>query len=210
MQKIVLFDWNGTLFNDTSVWYDSVKETFRVFGKEAPSIEDYIRAFAGDYLEVYRARGINVSREELNAIYEAYYENHMWRPELAKNAKNVLRALSDRNIFVGLITAQPRNLVLPLLEKLEIANYFRFRSFRCLDKKETIKKVLEIESGSPEACFYVGDSPSDIRHAKRADVKAVAYINGYIPLDLISAANPDYTINNLSEVLDIIVCSEYP
>ena len=204
MQKIVLFDWNGTLFNDTSVWYDSVKETFRVFGKEAPSLEDYIKAFEGDYLEVYRARGINVSREELNAIYEAYYENHMWRPELAKNAKNVLRALSDRNIFVGLITAQPRNLVLPLLEKLEIAHYFRFRSFHCLDKKETIKKVLEIENGLPENCFYVGDSPSDIKHAKKAGVKAVAYINGYIPLDLISAAAPDYTINNFSEVLDII------
>jgi beta-phosphoglucomutase-like phosphatase (HAD superfamily) len=46
--KIMLFDWNGTILDDIPIWYESVKEIFRVFGKRPPTIAEYFRELKGD------------------------------------------------------------------------------------------------------------------------------------------------------------------
>ena len=58
--KLVLFDWNGTLLDDTLLWYDVVLKVFHTFGKQAPTLEQYFRELEGDYFIIYtsRQRGI--------------------------------------------------------------------------------------------------------------------------------------------------------
>ena len=33
--KMILFDWNGTLLDDTQMWFEAVKLTFKTFGAKA-------------------------------------------------------------------------------------------------------------------------------------------------------------------------------
>lgn len=205
MRKAVLFDWNGTLLDDIPVWYDSVKEIFRVYEKTPPTMEEYFREWEGDYLKIYQSRGITVSREEMNKVYGLYYEAHVKTAVLNFRAKEVLSNLFLRkNTFVGLITAQPRELVVPLLDKFDIGGFFLYRAFHVLDKKETIRRLLKREDIDPKNCYYVGDTPSDMRHAKKAGVVAVSFLNGYVPEDLIMNSAPDFIIRNLEEILKIV------
>lgn len=202
--KSVLFDWNGTLLDDMPVFYGAVKEVFRTFSLKPPTIEEYFRGLEGDYLAIYRTRGIMASREELNAIYQSYYESHINEAVLSPGVKKVLEYLVQRGIIIGLVTIQEESLALPLMEKFGIHQLFHYTKFHVLDKKTAIQDILRNTHINPCDCCFVGDSPSDIRQAREAGVRAIAFLNGYIPNDLVMNSQPDIVISNLEEIITMI------
>ena len=202
--KIMLFDWNGTILDDIPIWYESVKEIFRIFGKRPPTIAEYFRELEGDYVEIYRSRGIKASRDELNSIYEPFYEAHVSQATIFPNVKNTLQSLVGQGITLGLITAQKDALVSPLLDKFELDNFFRYREFHALDKRIVIHRILEEEKINPKECCFVGDAPSDIRHGRKAGVITIAFLGGYIPEDLVVHAGPTHRVHNFNEIATVI------
>lgn len=202
--KIALFDWNGTLLDDMPVWYASVKEIFRVYGKEPPTIAQYFRELEGDYLAIYRSRGIEASRDELNAIYEPFYAAHVSEATTFPQVRETLQLLVGRGLKLGLITAQQASLVSPLLEKLGLDGFFKYRAYHVLDKQATINRVLNHQGVDPAECCFVGDAPSDIRHGRKAGVVTIAFLAGYIPEDVILQSEPTLQIRNFNELTAII------
>lgn len=205
--KVYLFDFNGTLFNDMLAWHEGVKRLFKKFGKEAPTIATFFKeleAAHGDYLSIYRSRGIDVSREELNAIYGRFYQEQVADVQLSDHAEETLRALSDLGVVLGLITTSPEELCVPILKKFGVMKLFRHVRYHSIDKKHDIKDIVAKESVSGLRCCYVGDSSSDIRHANNAGVVSVAFLDGHIPEDLILAAQPRRTIRDFRELLSFV------
>lgn len=202
--KLVLFDWNGTLFNDISIWYGAVKETFWFFGKEPPTIAQYFKELEGDYASVYKSRGIEASRDELNAIYEPRYESRMNEALLFPGAVVILEFLAQRGKIIGLVTGQKEFLTSPLLNKFGIDIFFRYREFHVTNKKEAINMVLKKSGISPDNCCYIGDTPSDIKHAKQAGVIPIAFANGYLPEYLLINIKPQFIIHSLEELKNIV------
>src|SRR3989344_8622346 len=166
MIRILFCDWNGTLLDDMPIWDEARKKTFLAFGVEPPTVADYFRELEnGDYLEVYRRRGISASREELNAIYEPAYETQLHHTKLFPGVSETLRQLHERGVCLILITTQQERLVAPLLKKFRIQHLFKHLAFHALDKKTVISAAMQEHGIKPNACYLVGDSPSDIRHA---------------------------------------------
>lgn len=208
--KLVLFDWNGTLLDDTPIFWEAVRATFSAFGVEPPTMEEYFRELDGDYLDSYRARGITALREELNAVYEPYYEEHVGTVELSGGALKTLQALRDGGVMRGLVTLQKESLTRPLMKQFDIDGFFLYHAFHALKKDEAIRAILAQAGADPRDCFFVGDTPSDIRHANRAGVHSVAFVNGHVPGDLISLADPDFAIRDMRELLHIVEHGSYP
>jgi len=201
--KIVLFDWNGTLLDDTPILYKSVKKVFRVFGKRPPTIAEYFRELEGDYLKIYRSRGITASRDELNAIYELHYKAYAQEAKLFFGVRMALTIFAARAVVMGIITNQKDFLVTPFLAKFGLNKFFRYQEFNTFDKKAAIQKILAQENADPQECCYFGDAPSDIRHGKKAGVKTAAFLSGYIPEDLLLKAKPDFTVRNFAGILQV-------
>ncbi len=215
--QAIFFDWNGTLLDDTlTIWYEVIRKTFCDFGKEPPTIAEHIQKMSGgDYSLSYRSRGITASREVLAAIYEAYYQQ-MLEDMLSKGdtehvllypgVSKTLTSLRKNNIVTGIVTTQPQLLVEPLLEKLNITSLLTRFVSNVINKAEAINSLVAAEKIPLTECYYVGDSPSDIIHAKKAGVIAVAFVDkrGYIPIDMIKATDPDYIIHDIREILQLI------
>lgn len=197
----VLFDWNGTLLNDCAIWYAAVCEIFKQFNKIPPTVEQYFTELKGDYINIYRSRGVETSREELNQIYGEYYKSHMFEAELFPNAYELLKMLFGNGTVVGLITLQDIDFTVPLLEKFDIWHFMRYKFFSCRDKADAIRKIIKAEGVSPENCFFVGDAPADIAHAKSAGVRSVGFFNGFTPEWLLKEAAPDFAVSSLAEIL---------
>lgn len=203
--KILFCDWNGTLLDDMVIWDKARQKTFLFFGVRPPTIEDHFRELeSGDYLEVYRNRGITVSREELNETYKSEYEPLLPKIKLYPGIRAILFRLTERGVTLALITAQEEPLVVPLLEKFKIFSLFKHFAFHALDKKTIIAKIIKEENINPNECCFVGDSPSDMRHAKQAGVVAVAFLNGYITEKLMKEVGADHYIHGLEEILRLV------
>ena len=209
-KKLVLFDWNGTLLDDVPFFWGAILDTFRAFGTEAPSMEDFFRELKDDYYEIYASRGITAPREELNKVFKPAYlklaENAVLHPHVAET----LELLSYLNIPTGLITMQQEELASPVLKARGILNYFSLTSFHNLQKAETIGAFCAEEQVDLGNCFFVGDSPSDIRHANRAEVNSVAFMNKYVPNDLIAKVDPDFAIRDIGDVVELVLQGSYP
>lgn len=206
MIKLALFDWNGTLINDAPAWYGAVKEIFRVFGKQPPTMEEYFREIMGDYLQIYRSRGINASREELSAIYDSAYEAGVSAACLFSGARETLNVLADHGIVLGIVSWQRENLALPLLNKFGLSGLFRYLNFFATDtnKEAVIRQILEKEKISPQECCYVGDAPSDMRYGNGAGVVTIAFSSGYISEDLLDQVKPTHKIHQFGDILNFV------
>lgn len=208
-KKFVLFDWNGTLLDDMPFFWDAVLATFHEFAVEAPTMKQYFRELESDYYTIYTSRGITASREELNEVFKPAYLELVENAVLHSSVPETLETLSDLNISIGLITMQEEELALPMLVAHGIFHYFSFRSFHNLQKAETIGAFCNEEQVDPGNCFFVGDSPSDIRHASRAGVNSVAFMDKYVPNDLIAQTDPDFAIRDIGDVVELVLQGSY-
>ncbi|RLC35301.1 MAG: hypothetical protein DRZ76_00450 [Candidatus Nealsonbacteria bacterium] len=205
--KMVLFDWNGTLIDDMPIWYQSSSKIFEVYGLEPPTIKEYMRRLATtkDYTEVYHSLGINLDKTGLDQIYQEEYQKHFDAIELSVGAKEILEFFQRRRIILGIITTQIGSLFDPIFTKLDIKRYFKHIIVEARKKNTIIVQLCVQEKMKLHHCYYVGDTPSDIRHAKNADVKSIAYLNSYIPKELILDSKPDFVVSNLKEISEIVL-----
>lgn len=204
--KILFCDWNGTLLDDMPIWDKARQKTFRASGVEPPTLAEYfLELQSGDYLEVYRKRGITASRDELNAIYEPVYEAQLANAKLFPQVRKILRQLHEKNnIRLVLITAQQEALVSPLLDKFGIRSLFDDCLFHTLDKKTAITEIIQRYNVNLGDCSFIGDSPSDIRHAKKAGIITIAFLAGHIPENLLRETNANYYIRTFKEIATLI------
>lgn len=199
MKKLILFDLNGTIVDDNELWKASMEEIFHTYKKSPPTVREYFLDMEGDWKEVYNKKGIKGSADELNAIYIPHYKKGMHEVDLFPEVFQMLHDLK-KDHTVGLITGQPEELVFPILERLKIADAFdpEFVSMHNRNKRPTIEKFVLKSGRNKQHCFYVGDSPSDIKHGNEAGIKTVAFLNGFMPEDLILAKKPNRSTSSFS------------
>lgn len=206
VMRICLFDLDGTILNNMPAWRKTVDGLFKGFGKPAPTTAEFfheLETSQGDYLRVYRKWGIDASRDELNSVFRSIYEELAPQVNLMPHALDTLERLAARGIVLGLVTTQTEEVSLPLLTKFKIAGLFLHLRFHAIDKSTAITEILASEGVPPEDCCYVGDSPSDIRHANKAGVVSVAYLDKYIPTELVLMAAPRVAINSFRQLLEL-------
>lgn len=207
--KVCLFDWDGTLLDNSLICQEATRHVFEVLGsvKRAPTLAEFISELEqhdGDYLKVYQARGVNASRDQLNEVYGPVYAKLVAGAQLNPGSLLTLRELSSSGVKLGLITTQLEHSVVPLMYKFEIYKLFRHFHFNSMDKSSAIIDVWEQHPFHRQDIFYVGDAPSDIRHANNARVVSVAYLNSPLPYNLVLAARPTFSIFHMTDLLKFI------
>lgn len=201
--KVCLFDLDGTILDNMPMWRKTVDGLFAKFGKTAPTTAEFFQELEknhGDYLQVYRKWGIDASREELNAVFRRIYERFAPQVDLMPHALDTLERLAAKGVILGLITTQTEEISLPLLNRFKISGLFIHLRFHAIDKSAVITEILASEGVPPEDCCYVGDSPSDIRHANNAGVISIAYLDRHIPSELVLAAQPKMIIRDFRKL----------
>lgn len=209
MIRLVLFDWNGTLIDDSGVWDAARCENFRSFGVEPPPLERYLEALVrarGDYRAAYAEFGVDVTDSAaLNETYEHVYRQRIGEIRLIDGAIEVLDGLNERGI--------PRDIVSTQTPKLFWATLARFPEVRdrvVRSRCNVVDKVLVIRTFAgrrgiaTRECAYVGGMPSDAAHAKRAGAVAIIYRAAAIPDAIFDGITVDHQIDNLREILAIV------
>jgi phosphoglycolate phosphatase len=146
------------------------------------------------------------------AVFEQAYEQQLTTATgMYAGVESTLRLLHDAGIKMALITNKPRRFTLPLLAALTIDCYFS--CVLCGDdlpeKKphplpvETALKELQVNASN---AVMVGDSISDVKSARLAQVKSVAVTYGYNHgVSITDASNEmlaDVFINHMQQLLN--------
>ena len=137
-------------------------------------------------------------------FFAAYAENIAHGTYCYPHCQSILAYFKQAGVALACVTNKPRQFTLPLLQQLEIDDYFAV--FVCGDdlpsKKPDPAPILAAVrqlGGSPQRGYMVGDSVTDMICAHQAGVGAIYATYGYNRGDPVDQYQP-ICINNLQEL----------
>ncbi len=210
--KLIIFDFDGTLIDSAPDLVDSINEMLKELNlKEAPFKEAIKWIGNGSLKLVERALRYNGIEDEKflekahKVFKEKYKHSNAKKTTLYPFAKELLDSLKDKNL--ALITNKPDEYIKPILKKFDI-DVFDFILGGDFEYKKPspipLLKALEYFNVKPNEAIMIGDSKNDILAAKNANIKSIAVTHGYNQGVDIKDYDPDFIVNSLKEIKDII------
>lgn len=210
-QKAVLFDLDGTLLDTEALIIRTFKQ---VFAEKYPKLnvtEEAYLSFIGPTLEESFSKYEKNNKKviELVELYRKYNRlYHKAGVKVFPHAKETIEALKEKGYYVGVVSSKKREFVALGLHQNNLLDAMDV--LVCSDDVDVHKpnptsllKALSEIGVLPEFAYYVGDHENDIKAAKNARVTSIAV--SYSPhYDKLLKENPDYVIDDLIKVLEII------
>ena len=200
--RAVIFDWDGTLLDSFRADTRAYRAMFRALEIDFTDAE-LARHYSPDWHRVYRAAGIPRRQWDLaDRLWAAAYRKE--NPRLLPGAGAVLKKLSH-SFALGLVTSGDRKRVVRQLRQ------FRFQGFfpACICSEDASRRkphpaplhaaMRQMRMGAAD-CVYVGDTPEDIKMARRAGVKSVGVIGPFPSSAKLKAARPGMLLESITDL----------
>ena len=214
MIQNILIDLDGTLTDPKVGITTSARYGLEKVGH--PISEDTnIDWIIGPPLKASLAKILNVDADDtlaeqaLMAYRERFavtglYENHVF-----EGVAETLAELKRRGYRLFLATAKPTVYAKQILEHFDLAQYFteiygsELNGDRT-NKGELIQYILEQQGIQADQCIMVGDREHDIFGARHNGIESIAVKYGYGSEIELQQAQPKYTIENFSHLLNYL------
>jgi phosphoglycolate phosphatase len=209
--KNVLFDLDGTLTDPFLGITNSWKYTLKKMNIEIdPSI---LKKFIGPPLEKTFSEYFKFDKEntEIGKKYyrEYFSEKGLYENTLYDGIEELLKELNTRNKICILATSKPIVFAEKIIKYFKMGNYFRHAvggnlEGTFVEKEDIIKYIMEEYNLRKEETIMVGDRKYDIIGAKKNGIKSIGVLYGYGSREEMEKEEPEYLINNVKEILEIV------
>ncbi len=181
----IIWDFNGTLFNDVEAGIASVNKMLKERGlSEIPSVEYYRKIFKFPIIEYYRDLGFDFESEPyevLAPIWVELYNLNSKASLLQAGAVEFLQYCRGRDIPQILLSATERNMLTEQIKDLGIDGYFDeimgLDNIHAYSKQElAIRWKERCASADP---LFIGDTEHDAAVARAIGADCVLVCNGH-------------------------------
>ncbi|MEM8844724.1 MAG: phosphoglycolate phosphatase [Pseudomonadota bacterium] len=213
MPNWLCFDLDGTLVDsvpDVTFSINEMLQAFQFDQVEASLARNWVGNGADKLIERALVHTLgqmpekNLFEQAKKLFFTAYQKNLAVKTTIYPGCVDVLKFFQLQNIPLGCVTNKPRQFTPPLLEKLDLAQYFS--ALVCGDDLATKKpdpepllEAIQQLGGKPNNGYMVGDSETDILAASRARTGAIYVSYGYNRGVSVEKYQPIY-INVLTEL----------
>lgn len=181
--RVVVFDFNGTLFDDLHVAYGSVQEIFRTYSIPCPALEQYREEISANYMEFYYNHGFprTTTGDELNLIRNEFYKTNGGSAKMRPDVRKTIDHLSFLHIHTAIVSAEVSvNLYRQLIRWGNLQRSFDFikaEAWGDKGKEKALVRVVEVFDVKFDEMIYVDDSVDGLTSAKNVGVIPVAFTN---------------------------------
>lgn len=208
--KHLIWDWNGTLFNDVDLGVSIINNLLKNNNLPSITCKKYRNIFTFPVYEYYQKAGFDFNKtsfEILGRMFMEQYEKRKFEMNLFEGAREILQYAKDKGIKQSVLSAYKHDTLLEVLQHYNILQFFE--NVSGLDNiyagsKERLGLELRKKINlNREEILFIGDTLHDADVAKAMDVECVLISNGHqSPEKLI--ANGNVVISDISELKNII------
>jgi len=204
MIKNIIFDWSGTLSDDFASVYNTTMKVFRGIGLESITLEKFKTEFTIPYMNFYKKFKKNVNKKDIDELFSKEIDL-IDSPKLFPEAKDILEFLKQKKIKIVLLSSYPQKQLEEDIKIYKFQNFFIDINGSVHNKVETIAKIMNRNNFKPKETACIGDMTHDIDAGKKAEITTIAVSQGYQPKEKLLEKNPDFLIDNLGELKNLIL-----
>ncbi|MFO7936093.1 MAG: HAD family hydrolase [Kiritimatiellia bacterium] len=205
----IIWDWNGTLLDDTRACVNSVNKMLVERNLPLLSIERYRDIFGFPVFDFYRKIGFQLEEEDRDAMAVEFHDLMLSDDSigLQPGVKQTLSALKRRGFTQSVLSASEQSILDAMINDYELAAFFsQITGINNLygDSKMSMgQRLVEIMGVSSESIVIVGDSLHDYEVAEELNVKCILVSCGHQShLRLAETGMPVF--RSCSDVLDYL------
>ncbi len=188
-KRCVIWDWNGTLFDDLDLCIQVENELLDERGlPRIPSREAYLQVFGFPVRDYYRRLGFDFSQEPYEAVaadYTRRYEAACPACALCPGAEETLAALEERGLCQVLISASGRRSLAHQMAPFSRSIAPRFSAILGVEhdlahgKRHLAEGWLAQSGFSPHQLVAVGDTLHDLEVARALGCDCILVEGGH-------------------------------
>lgn len=212
--KAIIFDLDGTLINSLTDIALSMNDVLKEFEINTHKIDSY-KKFVGDgaLVLVENALGKNFSKDFINKVLKRFIEVYdLGVHDNTKPYKGIYELLENieaLDIKMAVLSNKPHEFTLKYVETLFCKNKFIevHGQKEGIPKKPHPKGAINIAKAFNLSCediIYVGDTATDIKTAKAANMKSIGVLWGFRDEVELKEAGADFIVKEPSEIFDIL------
>jgi len=213
--KHICFDLDGTLIDSKVTILKSTVETLRALNIEASLPEDkFIPMIGMHFIDIFDEFNIDVPDfNKFISIYKSLYFNFIEDSIPFPGAAEVLKHFNERGIKTSLLTTKAQDQADKIIDHFGLREDLSYIMGRRngVTHKPSAEPLLIIcnELGiQPSETLMVGDTELDIICGKNAGALSCGVSYGYRTEENLKEYNPDYLINDISELKNLLSSDE--
>lgn len=208
LERIVLFDLDGTLTDPKEGITKSVQHALRAYGIEEPDL-DKLCPFIGpplsDSFREFYGFDEKDAHEAIHYFHEYFIKQGMFENKVYPGMRELLESLPAAGIRAAVATSKPEEFAEQILEHFDLRKYFTLVGGADMVEAVRVKKgdviayTLEKLGVKPGELpiLMVGDRSHDIIGAKENGLPCAAVLYGYGSREEFDAAGADYQIETV-------------
>ncbi len=209
--SLVIWDWNGTLLDDTLVCYGIANDMRRERGMPLmANVAEYGELFGFPVIDYYRRMGYTFETEPFERISEEFvrlYAERLPLCPLQPNAHETLQAVSDLGATQVLLSATSQERLLAQAEAYDLTRFFSRvignRDDLAFGKADYARAFLKESGVKPENALFIGDTDHDFEIASSVGCRCALLVCGHQTRAHLARLGAPL-IETLSEVLPLI------
>ncbi|MBN1482870.1 HAD family hydrolase [candidate division KSB1 bacterium] len=212
--KQIIWDWNGTLIDDTWLCLDIINGILATYQKPQLTLKQYHEVFDFPVRDYYAKIGFDFTETPFEIVGTEFMQSY-WRrwPEcvLHRGARELCEILYAKNIPQVIISAAERRLLEACVRHFDIDSFFQqlwgLDHHYATGKEDLIQEFVDSINLKPEEILLIGDTVHDCAVARTAGIESALICRGHHPrYKLERCGAPVYeSIEILQQTLDINV-----
>ena len=205
-KKHVIFDWNGTLVNDTDVFVDVLNVLLDRRKINRINLQIYRDLFCFPIIDFYKKIGLDVSRDEFSQLKKEFvseYEKRKYRAKLFPETIDILDRLLKNNIGLSVLSASNQNTLNDLVQYYSIAGFFQHivgvNNYIADGKIQQGIKLLDSIDSNKTDLLMIGDTNLDYAVSQELGVDCVLISHGHQSIKQLELCN-----NTIIQSFDVL------
>ncbi len=205
----IIWDWNGTLLNDTDICISTINELLKERGLNEISRQNYLEIFGFPIIDYYKKIGFKFEKEPFEIPANKYiqiYSSKFSQCELHNQAIEVLSFFKNMEFKQLVLSASEDSKLKLAIDYFNISNYFD--KINGLDDNFAVSKTTlginmlkKLKIPSENTCL-IGDTDHDSEVADAIGCKCILVADGHQSKSRLEATG-SVVINNLKDLFNI-------
>ena len=204
--KTILWDWNGTLLDDTEICRQIVNGLLKKRGLAELSFHRYQDIFTFPVKDYYEEAGFDFSKEDFKVPADEFIQSYHQKIESAKlhdQAQQTLQYFKQNNYLQFIVSAMEHQTLVQNITERDIFDYFEHISgidnHYAHSKTENAIQLISDHNIDPAEVCLIGDTIHDFEVAEKIQCKCILISAGHQSRERLKTTGSP-VLNSLSEI----------